>query len=184
MKYDPDKHHRRSIRLKGYDYSQGGAYAITVCIRNRECILGEVVGDRVALSALGTKAQELWLAIPGRFENVLLDEFIVMPNHVHGIIVIQGEVKTMVEPPEPALDAPISREQRRQMLIPKIVGYFKMNSAKAINLLRNTPGVPVWQRNYYERVIRTEEEWNILRQYIAGNPQRWHEDEENPSVFR
>lgn len=193
MKFDPDKHHRRSIRLKEYDYSQSGAYAITICVYNRECILGEVVDGNVILSPMGAKAREFWLAIPGRFENVRLDECIVMPNHVHGIIVVTGKdtkaaeagcVEAVHAPPRPAPREPSMRTQRRQMLIPMIVGYFKMNSAKAANLLRDTPGVPVWQRNYYEHIIRTEAEWNAVRQYIVGNPLRWHEDEENPCAAR
>ena len=185
MKYDPDKHHRHSIRLKDYDYSQSGAYAITICAQNRECILGEVADGNVVLSPMGAIAREFWLTIPGRFESVRLDEFIVMPNHVHGIIVVTGSnTRAIPEPPRPASRGPSTWAQRRQMLIPKVVGYFKMNSAKAINLLRNTPGVPVWQRNYYERVIRTEPEWNAIRQYIVGNPVRWHDDEENPYAGR
>ncbi len=90
MPYDPKKHHRRSIRLKGYDYTQPGAYFITICTQNRECLFGEVVDGRMVLNELGQVARECWLAIPDHFPHSRLDEFVIMPNHVHGIIWIVG----------------------------------------------------------------------------------------------
>jgi putative transposase len=183
MRFDPQKHHRRSIRLRGYNYSQAGAYFITICIRNRECILGQVMDSWVSLSPSGQQALAFWLAIPRRFANVELDEFVVMPNHVHGIVVITADdsVGAIHELPlRQSRDAPTTPAQRRKMLMPKIVGYFKMNSAKHINRLRGTPGVPVWQRNYYERVIRNERELHAIQQYIVDNPANWDKDRENP----
>jgi putative transposase len=193
MRFDSHKHHRRSIRMRGYDYSHAGAYFITICIRNRECILGHVVDGQVSLSASGEQVLVFWQVIPKRFANVELDEFVVMPNHVHGIVVITADdpVGAIHElplqpsrrlPPRQSRHVPTTQAQRRKMLIPKIVGYFKMNSAKHINRLRGTPGVPVWQRNYYERVIRNEREWHAIQQYILDNPANWDKDTENPAA--
>ncbi len=117
--------------------------------------------------------KKLWEELPGRFPDTESDVFVVMPNHVHGIIVIN--VGAIHELP-PGND----QVSRRRMLIPKIVGYYKMNTAKSVNEIRKTPGVPVWQRNYYERVLRDEEDLNRAREYIIGNPLKWELDRENP----
>ncbi len=93
MRYDPQKHHRRSIRLKGYDYTQAGAYFITIVTKDRACLFGEVVEDDMRLSPMGIIVQECWLAIPDHFPHAVLDEFVVMPNHVHGIIVLNETEK-------------------------------------------------------------------------------------------
>ena len=89
MKFDSEKHHRRSIRLKGYDYSQNGAYFITICSRNRECIFGEVNDRLVELSEYGKIIKKCWLDIPNHYPSVLIDDYIIMPNHIHGIIIIR-----------------------------------------------------------------------------------------------
>ena len=184
MKYDSAIHHRRSIRWQGYDYSLGGAYFLTFCTHEREAFLGEVVDGEVHLSPLGENVLEIWLALPGHFANVELGEFAIMPNHVHGIVFVTESVGAVHEPPLHSADTvgaihelPL-RQQRRQMLIPKIIGYFKMNSAKQINVVRDTPGTPVWQRDYYDRVIRNESEYDAIRQYIADNAHNWEQDKE------
>ena len=114
------------------------------------------------LSPAGGIVGAFWKDLPSRYPNVELDAFVVMPNHVHGIIMIfVGAIHEL----------PLCQQtSRRRMLLPKIIGYIKMNTAKQINQLRNAHGVPVWQRNYYEHVIRNEESLNIIRQYIAENP--------------
>ena len=108
-----------------------------------------------------------------------MDEFVIMPNHVHGIISIvsDSEVGAIHELP---LQQYNNWKERRRMVLPKIIGRFKMNSAKHINQIRNTLGIPVWQRNYYEHVIRDEEELNRIREYILTNPSQWEKDENNP----
>jgi putative transposase len=88
MSYNPEIHHRRSIRLKDYDYSSGGAYFITICVKNRECLFGEIIEGKMNLSEIGEIAHNNWLNIPEHFNNVILDEFVVMPNHIHGILIL------------------------------------------------------------------------------------------------
>ncbi|MBL7074123.1 transposase [candidate division KSB1 bacterium] len=187
MKYDPNKHHRRSIRLKEYDYSQAGVYFITICTKNRECLFGRVVNGLMELSPFGVIAHQFWFEIPKHFDNVELDEFNAMPNHIHGIIEITSDnqiaynVGAIRELPLPKLPIHV---QRRKMLIPRIVGYYKMNTAKRINQMRNTPGIPVWQRNYYEHIIRNEDDLNKIRRYIINNPIKWESDRENPKKIK
>jgi len=176
MKYDPEKHHRRSIRLKEYDYSQPGAYFITIVTQDRMCLFGEVVDGKMRLNAFGEIVAQTWYELPNHTPNVALDACIVMPNHMHGIIVItDAHVGAIHE--LPLHELPL--HARRRMLLPKIIGRFKMVSAKGINKIRNTPGVPVWQRNYYEHIIRNVDALNRIRQYITDNPMRWASDREN-----
>lgn len=182
MKYDPQTHHRRSLRLPQYDYSDPGAYFITVCAKRRQCVLAEIKGGESVPSEFGKVVLDVWKDLPARYENVQTDAFVVMPNHLHGIIVVTS-VGAVHEPParraihELPLQSP---RMRRQMLIPRCVGYLKMNSARMINETLGTSGTSVWQRGYYERVIRNEDELARIRQYIAENPVTWELDRENP----
>lgn len=171
---------RRSIRLKGYDYSQPGAYFITVCTRNKECLFGEVINGEVILNEYGQCVEFTWKDLPNHNPNILLDAFIIMPNHVHGIVIIVGAGS------EPAQGTGLepsggsgTRPYKKPSLF-EIVRQFKTFSARRINQLRNTPGVPVWQRNYYEHIIRSEYALNKIREYIINNPIRWELDIENP----
>jgi REP element-mobilizing transposase RayT len=177
--YDPAQHHRRSIRLKGYDYSQAGAYFVTICIENRACLLGQVAGGAVELNECGQVAHACWQWLREQYEWVDLDAFVVMPNHLHGIVVIR------------ALDAGGSRTAPTvgaggagNKGLGRLIGAFKTVSTRRINEHRGTPGQSVWQRNYYEHVIRNEAASHRLRDYIAGNPARWNDDPENPAVSR
>jgi REP element-mobilizing transposase RayT len=183
MPYDQDRHHRRSIRLQGYDYSQAGAYFVTMCAWERECLFGEITAEgNLQLNEYGQAVETVWESLPDRFQSIDIDAFVIMPNHVHAIIVIAESVD---HPVGAIHELPLQRPlDRRKMLLPKMLGYFKMNAAKQINLLRQTPGIPVWQRNYYERVIRDEAELNSTRQYIASNPTRWADDQDNPAVWK
>ena len=169
MTYDPDKHHRRSIRLKEYDYSQAGAYFVTICTQDRKCFLGNVGNETVELSPIGKIAHEFWFEIPKHFQNVQLDTFVVMPNHMHGIIFIDDNCRGGVTPP------------LRRPTLGQIVAYYKYQPSKIINRIRNTIGMSVWQRNYYEHVIRNEKDLNQIRGYIFNNPIRWEFDKENPN---
>ncbi len=175
MKYNPNEHHRRSIRLKNYDYSQPAAYFITICTHNRECIFGEIVDGKMVLIAFGEIAKQCWIEIPQHFPQVQLDAFVIMPNHVHGIIII-NDVGAIHELPL-QMNQNEFIHHRRKMLIPKIIGRFKMNLAKQINQIRQSPGTSVWQRNYYERIIRNDYELNQIREYILNNPLQWELDE-------
>lgn len=197
MPRNPDPARRRSIRLQGHDYSAAGAYFLTICTQDRVCVLGHITGGEVMLSPFGETASEVWLQVPLKYQNVELDEFVVMPNHIHGIVAITdsdvGAVGAVHELPLPGSsggaagaihELPLqSRQERRRMLIPRVVGYFKMNSGKRINEQRGTPGAAVWQRNYYEHVVRNERELNAIRQYIDDNPLQWDLDDDNPQVY-
>ena len=155
------------------NYSQAGAYFVTICTKNHESIFGEMDEGIMRLSPAGEIVEAFWKDLPSRYPNVELDTFVVMPNHIHGVIMMSvGAIHEL----------PLCQQTgRRRMLLPKIVGYIKMNTAKRINRLRNAHGVPVWQRSYYEHVIRNEKFLNDTRQYIAENPLRWALDEENQS---
>ncbi len=149
MTYDPGIHHRQSIRLRGYDYSQGGAYFVTICARDRVCVLGEVVDGEMRLSSFGDVVSRCWEALPEHYSTVELDSLVVMPNHVHGILFL-GDSDGGGKRPE----------------LSEIVRGFKTFSARRINEQRQTPGASVWQRGYYEshRPKRTS----------AGAPARVH----------
>lgn len=161
MKYDPRVHHRRSIRLKGYDYSQSGAYFVTICTNTREMLLvNDTIQDVI---------QSTWNELPDRFTKLSLDEFIIMPNHVHGILVLNG--------PDERDHADV---RHARPTLAAVVGAFKSISAIAANRLLGRSGTPFWQRNYYEHVIRSDEKLNQIRQYIRDNPAKWADDPNNP----
>lgn len=175
--HDPFNHHRRSIRLQEYDNTQEGAYYVTICTYNRECILGEMLDGDVRLGVYGRIALDRWEDIPAHFPQADLDEFVVMPNHVHGIIVILGEKgrgKAYLAP-TPEFGKPIPGS------LSVVVGSFKSAVTKRINDVRGTPGATVWQRGFYEHVIRDEDDLNRVRQYIVENPLHWERDHENPA---
>lgn len=170
--------HRRSIRLPGFDYSQLGAYYITVCTKDRECLFGQVLNRQMQLSQAGRIIQEVWDGLPHFYHGIEVDAFVVMPNHVHGVLAIHEPVGAIHESPSYA--EPIVH--RRRMLLSKIVGRLKMVSAKQINALRGSSGQPLWQRNYYEHVIRDDGSLNRIRLYISDNPAQWEFDHENPAM--
>jgi REP element-mobilizing transposase RayT len=188
MRYDPDKHHRRSIRLKGHDYSQPGAYFVTIRTLERACLFGHVVNGEMRLNDAGEIARRGWEDIPRHFPLVELDAFVIMPNHVHGIIVIQGRGEASAIPPHVSEEQPRSDasplQQRPNGTQPgslsAIVQNFKSISTRIMNAARGMLRAPVWQRNYYEHVVRNDEELKAIREYILRNPARWDEDENNP----
>lgn len=177
-KYNPDIHHRHSIRLKDYDYSKAGAYFVTACAWRRECLFGDVVDGEMKLNGYGNIVQACWDDLPYHYPRVVLDVFTMMPNHVHGVIVLNDAplVGAGFNP------APTNTIVKRHGLS-EIMRVFKTFSSRRINALRNNPGHPVWQRNYYEHVIRTEDSLNRIREYIRCNPTRWDEDIENPALW-
>ena len=158
---------RRSIRLKGYDYSEAGAYFVTVVARDRFCLFSEIVEGRVRLTSQGRLVANAWKWLEAQYSYVGLDEYVIMPNHLHGIIMIAAD-----ENSAPTRRKPLGR----------LVGAFKTVSTKQVNLSRGTPGSHLWQRNYYERVIRDEDELHSVREYIVNNPLQWDLDAENPDI--
>lgn len=158
MTYNPEIHHRRSIRLKEYDYSKAGAYFVTVCAWNRECLFGEIKNGEILLNELGDMVMKCWDSIPTHFPHVERDEFIVMPNHIHGIIIMnncRGGVPPPVPLPIPSVlpvpNKPIDIKAEeggetpplRRHTLGQVMAYFKYQSTKQINAIRNTPGVPL-----------------------------------------
>ncbi len=176
-RYDPDRHHRRSIRLKGYDYTQPGAYFITICAHQRAHLFGRVVDGEMVLNALGEIARQCWLAIPNHFPQARLDEFVIMPNHVHGIVWIVNNVGTRNFSPPPSPD---QRPRGTSKTVGSIVRGFKIGVTKWAR--QHTDVYTVWQRNYYEHIIRDDRALYAIRQYIRDNPLRWHLDRYNPDV--
>jgi putative transposase len=170
-----------SLRLQGYDYGQAGVYFVTIVVKDRKHMFGEIVDETMMLNGAGDIVQNVWDDLPKHYINIELDEFIIMPNHVHGIIVIRQNTPitnhTVGEVHEPPLRQ--TALQRRRMLLPKIMGRFKTVSAKQVNLLHDRPGQPVWQRGFHDRIIRDEAELNAVRTYIQTNPLRWSLDQEN-----
>jgi putative transposase len=194
MKYDPQIHHRRSIRLTGYDYTQAGAYFITICSHQREHVFGEVVNGEMKLSKFGQVAKQQWEKLPKRFPNTELGAFALMPNHEHGVIqIIEREVDRRGTADslnghndESFRRAPTTERFQKPVAgsIPTIVRSYKSSVAYRINLMRGTNGVPVWQRNYYEHIIRNERELELITKYIDCNPFNWQLDRDNANNTR
>jgi len=176
---------RRSIRLPDFDYTRPGAYFVTICAHDRACLFGDVVDGMMRVNGFGEIVQQIWDAVPDHFPHVALDQFVIMPNHVHGIIVLNDDDRVGAGSPRPN---DIVRHEKtggetpplHRPLLGQVVGYFKYQSTKRINLLRHAPAQPVWQRNYYEHVIRNDRDLAAIRDYIAGNPARWPDDDNNP----
>ena len=185
-KFDSQKHHRRSIRLKGYDYSQAGAYYVTIVTWQREFLFGEVVNKEMVLSKFGLVAKQQWEKLPKRFPNIELGAYMIMPNHMHGIIVItdgRGTAGRFTVKIIQALRRAPTREQFQKPVkgsIPTMIRSYKSAVSYRINLMRGTDGVPVWQSNYYEHIIRNETDLQNKTDYINANPLLWDEDDENP----
>lgn len=167
--YDPQHHHRRSIRLKGYDYAQAGAYFLTLCTKDRACLFGDIVDGLMVLNVAGRVVDECWKAIPSHFPHVGLDTFVIMPNHIHGVLRIVGAKHLSPLP---------SRRLGTANTIGSVIRGFKIGVTKWMRA--NTDIHHVWQRNYYEHVIRDETSVNRIREYIADNPASWADDPENP----
>lgn len=185
MKYDPARHHRRSIRLKGWDYSQEGLYFVTICTYERACVLGEIKDGVMLLSDVGGIAKQCWDEIPGHFENVELDEYVIIPNHIHGVILLRG-ISRRDEVTSSLRNDPETGPQSQRSVIKgsprlgQIIAFFNYRSTKLINVKSNTPGERFWQRNYFEHIIRDGNDLDRIRTYISNNVGKWSEDKENP----
>jgi putative transposase len=251
MKYNPAQHHRRTIRLKGYDYAQPGVYFVTICVQARECVLGNVVGDQMALNDVGRIADQFWPAVAEHFADVAIDTWVTMPNHVHANIFISrgaaaapdgagmdGETgeetsslhgwnrRGAVAAPDgvgmdgetgketgeetsslhgwnrrgavaapngagmgaetggetPPLRAGVVPAPRQSPVLGQIVAFFKYQTTKSINQMREMPGARFWQRNYWEHIVRNDADLTRIREYIESNPARWTEDQLHPDA--
>ncbi len=176
--------YRKNIRLLNFDYSSANAYFVTICTHFRECLFGEVLDSQMLLNDLGKIVEATWHDLPNHISGIELDKFIVMPNHIHGIIAIVGagskparaacvhnSIKLVSKP---------AHTRSTNTALSEIVRQLKTFSARRINKTRKQP-MPVWQRNYYEHVIRDELSFNRIREYIINNPLQWEFDENNPA---
>ncbi len=181
-----NKHHRRSIRLKGYDYSREGGYFVAVDTWKHECIFGEIVGAEMRLNEIGNIVRVEWYRTSEIRSNVELDEFVVMPNHMHGIIIIHenetdvSRYRRGVSQYAPTEQSGPTKFRSPSRTVGAIIRGFKSATTKRINEIRckgisqyAPSGDPVWQRNYWEHVIRDENELNRIRNYIINNPVKW-----------
>jgi putative transposase len=166
---------RKAIRLKNYDYSQEGAYFVTICTKNREMVLGEIRDERMIENSLGMKIKEVWDKLSSRFPSIETDAFVVMPNHVHGIIIVGAQ---FIAPEEGSINRAPTFD--RAPTLGKIVRVLKAVSTREIR--KNYDFSFAWQRNYYEHVIRNEDSLNQIREYIQNNPLSWELDRENPAA--
>ncbi|WP_299230011.1 transposase [Sulfurihydrogenibium sp.] len=181
MESNSESHKRRLLRLKEYDYSLPGAYFITLITKNREHLFGEIQNGQMVLNEYGKIVHEEYIKL-SEIPIIELDVFQIMPDHIHGVIIIrENDLNPAQEIKKPIQAWIIHKLQhnlniqkyRRNMILPKIIGRFKTLSSKRINQLRQTRGFPVWQRNYYERVVRNEIELKRIREYIINNPINW-----------
>ena len=197
--YDPEVHRRRSIRLKGFDYSRPGAYFVTIVVQDRLCLFGDVVDGEMQLNDVGRLIADGWEWLARNHGYVELDAYVVMPNHLHGVVVLTDEgwegdgvgrgrgvltddasgrgVSDIGRGRGVSRNAPTGRKT-----LGRLVGAFKTVTTKQVNQLRGTPGHRMWQRDFYERVIRNDDELDLVREYIEGNPAKWEMDVENPNV--
>ena len=195
MSFNPAKHNRRSVRLRGWDYARASAYFVTVCTQNRECLFGNVVQGEMRLNDFGLRVKNIWDDLPNHYPTVVLDSFVIMPNHIHGIIALTdgltdigaasvgarfnhaptNHVPTMNPMPvEPFI---------KRHALGEIIQGLKSFSTRRINESRNTPGMIIWQRNYHEHIVRNDDELIRIRRYIANNPRKWESDLENPALI-
>lgn len=162
---------RRSIRLPGYDYTKAAAYFVTMCTFQRKCAFAEIHNGQLRLSEIGRIAQECWVGIPSHFPHARLDAYVIMPNHIHGILMIaDGPRRSAV--PRLRTVAPGS--------LGAIVRAFKAATTRRATMMHGIRE-PLWQRNYYEHIVRSEESLQKIREYICDNPVRWHSDPDNPA---
>ena len=203
MKQDGNQssHHRRSIRLKGYDYSRAGVYFVTIVTWQRLMVFGKIENGEMLLNRYGEIVQKWWDEISVHFPNVETGAFIIMPNHVHGIIIItddrRGTVpvpRVVTNPKQGEMISPLQNENvdgiqhqggetppLRRPTLGQIVAYFKYQSTKEINAMDGGRIAKLCQRNYYEHIIRNEHEMENISNYIESNPTLWETDNENPA---
>ena len=172
-----EKRQRKSIRLKEFDYSQPGEYFVTICAKNHKCIFGSIVNGQMDLNERGNVVKECWEKIPEHFPNVVLDEYIIMPNHIHGILVLIGPIvgtRPAVSLLHERFGKPVSGS------LSTIVRSFKSAVTKRINEMHVRESGQLWQPRYYDRIIRSEKELQNTRDYIANNVITWAFDKDNP----
>lgn len=192
---------RRSIRLQGYDYSSPGWYVLTICTEGRKLLFGEIQNDSLLTNTYGGIAYACWNMLPAHFPNLLLDCFVLMPNHIHGIVCLLDNVGAQHAAPLPNHHHAVPSGNRgkenlagkdvsntkkgvtdslKPGSLPVVVRSYKSAVTRQINRIRNAPGISVWQRNYHERIIRSDQELFSFRRYIVENPINWDKDKYHP----
>jgi len=169
------KYNRRSIRLPGYDYTQEGFYFVTICTYKHKCLFGKIKDGKIYLNKYGEIVKDEWIKTEKIRKNIKIDKFVIMPNHIHGIIIIncvpficRGTLQRA--PTHEEFGKPVSNS------IPTIIRGFKSAVTNRINRIRKSPGISVWQRNYYEHIIRNEKDYLRIVEYIQNNPLKWEWD--------
>jgi REP element-mobilizing transposase RayT len=195
--YDPLRHHRRSTRLQNFDYSDEGPYFVTICVHERRCLFGDVVVGEMRLNAIGRAIEEEWKRLPERFSRVVLDEFVVMPNHLHGLLGICGPGRgeaclrpvSVADPKRSSGNAEGEDKLRpygtMSDSLGRVVQAFKSLTTNVYIAGVKTGGWPrfnkhLWQPNYYDHIVRNNRALDLIRDYIFTNPERWEADHENP----
>jgi len=178
----------KTIRLPHHDYTGAGAYFVTLCAHGRECIFGDISKGEVVLNDIGRIVEREWLRSAEIRKEIVLDAYVVMPNHLHGIVIFPAEVagcrpalRNPARNPAPRGQPRSSREHEARSLS-TFIGQFKAVTTTAIRRLAQQPDLQVWQTRFFDRVVRNETELNQTREYIFNNPAQWELDEENPSV--
>ncbi|MTJ47723.1 transposase [Dolichospermum sp. UHCC 0259] len=180
MKFDTEKHHRRSIRLPHYDYGQAGAYFVTICTYKKQCWFGDVKRGEMQLNLIGQIVVQEWLKSSEIRQEIELDEWVLMPNHLHGIVWIQDQDQGNGDRIEGLNQEGLHRKPLQSRSLGSLINGFKCSVTRRVNLIRYNSDLPFWQRNYYESIIRDETHLINIKEYIRNNPQNWQDDEENP----
>jgi REP element-mobilizing transposase RayT len=191
------RHHRRSIRLKGYDYTQAGAYFVTMVTYQRDCLFGEIKNESMILNDLGKIIQWEWLDLPKRFRYIELGMYVVMPNHFHAILIFReivgatrhgltdasvGNAPAPTVPTDGIDGSPLLPRGPKPASLGAVISQFKSRATKRIWKIPAFNGTSIWQRNYHEHIIRNEREMDQIWRYIESNPAQWDDDDENPSA--
>lgn len=187
METPPDRRHRRSVRLRQYDYSQAGVYFITLCTAGRQCLFGDIVDGEMMLNKIGQLTASEWERSMEIRKEIELDAWIIMPNHMHAVFLISHSSSAPAAAtlqPSSAPDASIRTMGSIKKSLSSLMQGFKSATTAKINVIRQMPYVPVWQRGLWEHVVRSEAELKRIRDYIAANPQQWDADSNNPAHLR
>ena len=180
MPYNPDIHHRRFIRLKGYNYAQAGLYFVTICTHNRECLFGEIDANLLQPNHAGIMIHKWWLELENKFTSIQLHEFIVMPNHIHGIIQIVGADLCVCLEPNNAIDSETAGAHTGAPLHTMVQWFKTMTTNDYIQQVKSHDWKrfdgKLWQHNYHEHIIRNETSYLKIAEYIQTNPQKWLDD--------
>jgi REP element-mobilizing transposase RayT len=196
--FNPQKHHRGSIRLPNYDYSQPGGYFVTIVTQHRECLFGDVIDGEMKLNKVGEIVRWEWLELPKRFHFIELGMFVVMPNHFHGILIFHENVGATHQSSPPSSDGKVHLLNQPELdrdgsslpngpqpaSLGAVMSQFKSRVTKRLSKMLSLQGKLIWQRNYYEHIIRNEKDLRNKTEYIEANPMLWSQGEENPANNR